>query len=915
MANQPKNYKKFVATAATATLVASAIVPVASAASFSDIEGNTHADAIKALSDAGIIKGYEDGTFKPNAEINRGQTVKLLGRWLETKGYKVPKNWNTVQRFNDLPVNAADSELVKYAALVKDAGVFNGSNGNLNYSQPMQRQQMALVLVRAIKTVEGIDLIQDYKEAGFTSSIKDLDKAYSTENVEAITALEYAGITVVENFNPTSAISRGQFASFLNRTINYEAPVPKVVSVSAINANTLTITGTGLKNLTAEDITVEDNTVSTVTVAEDGKTATVKLKNPLVVDVATKVTVKDASFDVTYKIEATEVKIAEGQIFDDDTEKQFIQILVNGKAVTAQELITAGYTVEFEATDRRSGGAEAKIFTGGLATSTTGELADNLSDLLEDKASVDYYVTLTLTKGSEVFVTPNTKITIKNLDSAVSNITNGVIEVTSDSTFNSTFDLVSSTLVAGDTAKFKELHVTVGGTKEIVDLSGLSSMYSVTSSDESVISVNKADYTLTAEGPGTATITVTYGGQTYTKTLTVKSEERKIKSAKLNKTSVNIGKGDKARGDFKVQILDQYGDPVNAEPDKDFTVHSSDETVAKVVEIGNASDDGKLEFKVIVEGVDTGTADFTIRNKADTRIGSSVRVNVTDNVTISKYTLTVDNSISDGDVEKVQNAGGDDATKNNISTTSTIDTRDKKYVKIDVKAFNSANQQLPAPTAGTDFEVTAVNASDSDVLDETFGTKGVVANDDYLIVKAGSNDGTVTITITDKNNSNVKQSIKLTVTDKGVAVTNVAFKNVPTIDYATTLNYEDFLSYTKSGEGRDPRINGLTLSRTYSQAVRLNEGIADPTATTLTKVDTLYIDLDGNGTFTEGEPVVGYVGMATTGDVYVDGNINTDAVPATEGYAVEAGSDGYVIFRVYNDKGEIVATKAVKVDF
>lgn len=265
MANQPKNYKKFVATAATATLVASAIVPVASAASFSDIEGNTHADAIKALSDAGIIKGYEDGTFKPNAEINRGQTVKLLGRWLETKGYKVPENWNTVQRFNDLPVNAVDQELVKYAALVKDAGVFNGSNGNLNYSQPMQRQQMALVLVRAIKTVEGIDLIKEYKDAGYTSKIKDLDKAYSTENVEAITALEYAGITVVENFNPTSAITRGQFASFLNRTINYEAPV-KVESVSAITDTTVTVVleKAPTKELTPSSFKVVGNTVTKV---------------------------------------------------------------------------------------------------------------------------------------------------------------------------------------------------------------------------------------------------------------------------------------------------------------------------------------------------------------------------------------------------------------------------------------------------------------------------------------------------------------------------------------------------------------------------------------------------------------------------------------------------------------------------
>ncbi len=88
MANQPKKYKKFVATAATATLVASAIVPVASAAGFSDVAGNDHEVAINALADAGIINGYADGSFKPNQTINRGQVVKLLGRYLEAQGKK-----------------------------------------------------------------------------------------------------------------------------------------------------------------------------------------------------------------------------------------------------------------------------------------------------------------------------------------------------------------------------------------------------------------------------------------------------------------------------------------------------------------------------------------------------------------------------------------------------------------------------------------------------------------------------------------------------------------------------------------------------------------------------------------------------------------------------------------------------------
>ncbi len=86
MANQPKKYKKFVATAATATLVASAIVPVASAKSFSDVaENNEFQPFIDALSDTGVINGYPDGTFKPGAKLTRGQVVKMLGRWVESQ--------------------------------------------------------------------------------------------------------------------------------------------------------------------------------------------------------------------------------------------------------------------------------------------------------------------------------------------------------------------------------------------------------------------------------------------------------------------------------------------------------------------------------------------------------------------------------------------------------------------------------------------------------------------------------------------------------------------------------------------------------------------------------------------------------------------------------------------------------------
>ena len=158
MANQPTKYRKFVVGAASAALVASAVAPVASAKDFSDTKGNTHEAAIDALSDAGVISGYQDGSFKPNKTLTRSDVVKLMGKWLVSEGYEVPTDYKTNPRFTDL-TSASNDELLKYAAVVKDNGVFNGSNGRLLAGDNITRENMAVVLVRAFDTVKDIDLV------------------------------------------------------------------------------------------------------------------------------------------------------------------------------------------------------------------------------------------------------------------------------------------------------------------------------------------------------------------------------------------------------------------------------------------------------------------------------------------------------------------------------------------------------------------------------------------------------------------------------------------------------------------------------------------------------------------------------------------------------------------------------------
>jgi trimeric autotransporter adhesin len=242
MANQPKKYKKFVATAATATLVASAIVPVASAASLSDIAGNTHEAAITSLVDAGIINGYADGTFKPNKTLTRSDVVKLLGKYLVSEGYSIPSDAVTSPRFSDL-TSKSNKELLEYAAVVADAGVFAGSNGKLLAGDPITRENMAIVLVRMVNTLKDVSLEEFVASQKFDREVKDINAA-KAEARTAIDVLDFYDITTATNFLPKNSVTRGQFATFLNNVIkaDFSGVAATTGTVKAINATTVEVT-------------------------------------------------------------------------------------------------------------------------------------------------------------------------------------------------------------------------------------------------------------------------------------------------------------------------------------------------------------------------------------------------------------------------------------------------------------------------------------------------------------------------------------------------------------------------------------------------------------------------------------------------------------------------------------------------
>ncbi|MBB6176029.1 hypothetical protein HNQ82_000840 [Anoxybacillus tengchongensis] len=291
MAYQPKSYRKFLAGTVSAAVVASAIAPVASA-SFTDVAGSVHADDIATLVAKGYIKGYADGTFKPNKTLTRGEAAIIFSRILKDAGFKAPEQGAS---FPDVP--ASKAELAEAVAIVKAAGVMGGDEkGNFNPNANITREQMAKVVVEAFKLT---------KPANHTTKITDLDKAGSWAR-EYIQTLEANGVTKNTEFMPKQNVTRGQFASFVVRAMDVkkEASAADITAVKLVDEKTLEVTFNGeLKEVKKEDFAIQGVEIDSVSIKA---TAAAEAKTTVVV-IKTKTALQEGkSYNVSYKGQTTD---------------------------------------------------------------------------------------------------------------------------------------------------------------------------------------------------------------------------------------------------------------------------------------------------------------------------------------------------------------------------------------------------------------------------------------------------------------------------------------------------------------------------------------------------------------------------------------------------------------------------------
>ncbi|MBE3569062.1 MAG: S-layer homology domain-containing protein, partial [Bacillales bacterium] len=214
MAYQPKSYRKFVATAATATLVATAVTPAFAAENlpFGDVNKN-YAEAVGALYSKNIVSGIsktEYGTYK---NLTRGDAAVIIAK---AKG--LDTNNAPDAGFKD--VNSRIKGAVN--ALVAE-GIMDGVSGDkFDPNAPLTRGAMAKILVNAY------DLKDEAKETPFT----DLTSTFKPY-IEALYGAGITSGTTKTTYGTDKNITRGDFANLLYKAMNYKKSVPE--SIKALN--------------------------------------------------------------------------------------------------------------------------------------------------------------------------------------------------------------------------------------------------------------------------------------------------------------------------------------------------------------------------------------------------------------------------------------------------------------------------------------------------------------------------------------------------------------------------------------------------------------------------------------------------------------------------------------------------------
>lgn len=186
------------------SLLLAATITTTGASAFNDTQGHWAESIISAVANVGVISGYADGSFQPNAYITRAEFAAMLGRMFDWQAVESPT-------FSDIPDGAWYEDVLLRAA---SAGVMTGSDGRIRPSDRITRQEAAVCLARAL------GLWQVTRPADYTDFDEVADWAKS--EVSALTRFGFISGRGDGRFAPTEDLTRAEAAALIAKLLRPE---------------------------------------------------------------------------------------------------------------------------------------------------------------------------------------------------------------------------------------------------------------------------------------------------------------------------------------------------------------------------------------------------------------------------------------------------------------------------------------------------------------------------------------------------------------------------------------------------------------------------------------------------------------------------------------------------------------------
>ncbi|WP_347862219.1 S-layer homology domain-containing protein [Salimicrobium sp. PL1-032A] len=213
--------KKFIIMFLGAVLIATLLVPSVHAED--DITGTPFEEEMRSLIDKGVIEGYPDGTYRPDARVTRAQFTAFVIRALDIPMTdEVLKNLQASEEnhFNDVPPT---EWYYPYTTVGSSEGLINGHpDGSFSPNTFISRQNLAMIIMNAAE-LKGV--VTEAPPLDFEDN--DEIRNYAKQAVRQLIGLGITYGKAIDGktyFAPEDLTTRGEASAFIDRFLNVLNP-------------------------------------------------------------------------------------------------------------------------------------------------------------------------------------------------------------------------------------------------------------------------------------------------------------------------------------------------------------------------------------------------------------------------------------------------------------------------------------------------------------------------------------------------------------------------------------------------------------------------------------------------------------------------------------------------------------------